>query len=118
MGEHCFAAMDAVYEMYPYLQHLDFEDRLVFFNGSGSEEETFRLDLGRVGEVAEVWLDGKKLGQRIIPPYRFEFTAKPGAQLKLCVVTTSHLGYAQQDGFSAYLGFDPVGLLGPVALEG
>ncbi len=41
MGEHCFAAMDAVYEMYPYLQHLDFEDRLVFFNGSGSEEETF-----------------------------------------------------------------------------
>ena len=86
--------------------------------GTGSEEETFRLDLGRVGEVAEVWLDGKKLGQRIIPPYRFEFAAKPGAQLKLCVVTTSHLGFAQQDGFSAYLGFDPVGLLGPVALEG
>jgi hypothetical protein len=86
--------------------------------GTGSEEETFRLDLGRVGEVAEVWLDGKKLGQRIIPPYRFEFAAKPGTQLKLCVVTTSHLGYAQQDGFSAYLGFDPVGLLGPVALEG
>ena len=86
--------------------------------GTGSEERTFRLDLGRVGEVAYVWVNGEKLGERIVPPYRFAFNAKPGEKVKLCVVTTSHLGYEQQDGFSAYLAFDPVGLLGPVVLEG
>ena len=86
--------------------------------GTDSGEKSFRLDLGRVGEVAEVWLDGKKLGQQINPPYRFEFGARSGQQVKLCVVTTSHLGYAQQDIFSSYLSFEPVGLLGPVTLEG
>ena len=86
--------------------------------GVGGEAREYRLDLGRVGEVAYVWVNGKKLSQRIIPPYRFTFAAKPGERMKLCVVTTSHLGYQQQDSFSAYLSFDPVGLLGPVELEG
>ena len=85
--------------------------------GEGEEKE-YRLDLGWVGEVAYVWVDGKKLGERVIPPYRFAFNAKPGETVKLCVVTTSHLGYEQQDQFSAFLAFDPVGLLGPVELEG
>ena len=65
-----------------------------------------------------VWVDGQAAGERIIPPYRFTFTAIPGQKVNLCVVTTSHLGYAQQDLFSAYVPFEPVGLLGPVVLEG
>lgn len=79
--------------------------------------KAYRLNLGRVGEVAYVWVNGAEVGERIIPPYRFCFEAMPGEKVKLCVVTTSHLGYAQQDSFSAYLSFDPVGLLGPVTLE-
>ena len=86
--------------------------------GEGDESQEYGLDLGQVGEVAYVWADGKKAGERIIPPYRFTFTAVPGQTVKLCVVTTSHLGYAQQDAFSAYVRFEPVGLLGPVTLEG
>ena len=126
-GEECPAAFDEeqqvtklyniVREKKQFAGYVRYETELAV-PGTGSEERNFRLDLGRVGEVAEVWLDGRKLGQRINPPYRFEFAAVPGQQVKLCVVTTSHLGYAQQDGFSAYLSFDPVGLIGPVTLEG
>ena len=86
--------------------------------GEGGEKKEYRLNLGRVGEVAYVWINGEKAGERIIPPYDFRFTAIPGETVKLCVVTTSHLGYEQQDYFSAYLAFEPVGLLGPVTLEG
>ncbi len=38
------------------------------------------LDLGRVREVADVWLNGRHLGERCVPPYRYEVTGvlKPG----------------------------------------
>jgi hypothetical protein len=85
--------------------------------GKGMDRREYGLDLGQVGEVAYVWVDGQKAGERIIPPYRFRFTAIPGQKVKLCVVTTSHLGYAVQDHFSSYMPFEPVGMLGPVALE-
>jgi len=86
--------------------------------GEGMDRREYGLDLGQVGEVAYVWVDGQSAGERIIPPYRFRFTAIPGQKVKLCVVTTSHLGYAMQDHFSAYVPFEPVGLMGPVVLEG
>ena len=86
--------------------------------GQGMDRREYGLDLGRVGEVAYVWVDGQAAGERIIPPYRFRFTAIPGKTVKLCVVTTSHLGYEQQDYFSSYVPFEPVGLLGPVTVEG
>lgn len=84
--------------------------------GTDSEAQKYRLDLGRVGEVAYLWVNGEKLGEKIVPPYCFEFTAMPGEKISVCVVTTSHLGYEMQDCFSAYLSFEPVGLLGPVTL--
>ena len=78
-------------------------------------ESKYLLDLGQVGEVCWVWADGKPLGDAIIPPYRFPFSGE--GKIHLTVVTTSHLGYAKQDGFSAFLTFEPVGLLGPVKIR-
>ena len=46
--------------------------------GEGMDRREYGLDLGQVGEVAYVWVDGQKAGERIIPPYRFRFTAIPG----------------------------------------
>jgi len=86
--------------------------------GEGMDRREYGLDLGQVGEVAYVWVDGQKAGERIIPPFRYRFTAIPGRKVKLCVVTTSHLGYAVQDHFSSFVPFEPVGLLGPVTVEG
>ena len=68
-----------------------------------------------MGEVCWVWADGKPLGDAIIPPSRFPLSGE--GTVHLTVVTTSHLGYAVQDVFSAYLSFEPVGLLGPVMLK-
>ena len=34
------------------------------------------LDLGAVGVAAEVWLNGKKLGERAWKPFRFEMSGK------------------------------------------
>ena len=70
------------------------------------------LDLGQVGETCWVWIDGERVGERIAPPYRFPISAE--GKVRLTVVTTSHLGYVKQDKFSAYLPFEPVGLLGPI----
>lgn len=38
------------------------------------------LDLGSVREVADLWLNGQHLGERAVPPYRYEITGllKPG----------------------------------------
>ncbi len=75
---------------------------------------TYTLDLGQVGEIAWAFADGKYLGEAIVPPYRF--TVSGDKEIRLTVVTASHLGYRMQDRFSAYLTFEPVGLLGPVKL--
>jgi len=77
-------------------------------------EGKYLLDLGEVGESAWVWIDGRLVGDGFVPPYRFPIRGE--GTLRLTVVTASHRGYAEQDSFSAYLPFEPVGLLGPVRL--
>lgn len=73
------------------------------------------IDLGYVGETADVWVNGKYIGGRIIPPYRFYADTRQGRN-NITVVTTSHLAYAKRDGFSSFLTMYPVGLLGPVKI--
>lgn len=66
-----------------WTQHADPE--LAIFSGTGTYHQTFRidpgflnanktyaLDLGEVGMVATVYLNGQEVGTRIFPPYRFE----------------------------------------------
>ena len=79
------------------------------------EAGVYTLDLGQVGEACWVFADGKAVGDAIVPPYRF--TAAGEGTVQLTVVTVSHLGYAMQDRFSAFLTFEPVGLLGPVEIR-
>ncbi|MBQ7900434.1 MAG: hypothetical protein IJ365_00540 [Clostridia bacterium] len=76
------------------------------------------IDLGFVGEVAELYLNGKHIGTRQIPPYRFDISADDiGDKNMLTVVVANHNGYAVRDGFSSFLLFEPSGLLGPVTVH-
>ena len=78
------------------------------------------LDLGYVGETAELSVNGTSCGSLIVPPYRFEVTdcIKNGLN-DITVIVSNHLGYEQRDLCSKYLLMEPSGLLGPVAvLEG
>lgn len=76
------------------------------------------LDFGRVGETAQVFLNGMPIGERIAPPYRFDASGviKRGTN-ELCVVVTNHLGYEQRDLCAKYLVMEPSGLLGPIEIR-
>ncbi len=76
------------------------------------------LDLGTVGETAEVFLNGKPAGVCITPPYRFDISdlARNGDN-NLEVLVTNTLGYRIHDMFSKFLMLPPTGLLGPITVE-
>ena len=77
----------------------------------------YLLDLGRVGEAAEVFVNGESTGIRIVPPYVFDIsTVKPGTN-KLTVIVSNNSGHRERDDFSRYLHFEPSGLLGPIVLK-
>lgn len=76
------------------------------------------LDLGYVGEAAKVYLNGKYIGSKQIPPYRFEISKEDiSEENTLTVIVSNHNGYAVRDPFSKYLLFEPSGLIGPVTIR-
>jgi hypothetical protein len=104
-------------------------DALPHFSGHMQYETTLQmknllegmhvvLDLGYVGESATVIVNGTRVGDAIIPPYRFDVTeALTEGQNNIVVEVTNHYGWNMRDGFSKYLAFEPSGLLGPVTVE-
>lgn len=76
------------------------------------------LDLGDVGETAEVFLNGHPLGVRLFPPYRFDLSGvEHNGVCELSVLVTNTLGHRIHDGFSKFLMLPPCGILGPVTVE-
>lgn len=76
------------------------------------------LDLGRVYETAEVFLNGRSLGLRFCPPYRFDAGGcLHQGKNRLSVEVRNHLAYEIRDEFSAYLPLEPIGLLGPITIR-
>ena len=77
--------------------------------------EAMGLDLGLVGECANVWLDGQALGLRIAQPYCYQVVIPAGTHC-LTVEVSNSLVHEQPDKFSRYLQIPPSGLLGPIRL--
>ena len=88
------------------------------FDYDDDEPSRYLLDLGQVGETAEVYLNGTYVGERIAPPYRFDVSGvlKRGKN-ELTVIVTNHLAYEQRDLCSKYLVLEPSGLLGPIEIR-
>ena len=76
------------------------------------------LDLGQVGEVAEVWLNGTSLGVRINAPYKFSLLpALRKGENELEVRVVGNLAHRRNsDRFSRYVQVPPTGILGDIAL--
>ena len=73
------------------------------------------LDLGSVGQTAEVKVNGKPAGVRIYAPYRFDITdlvCDGENELEITVANTCV--FEQRDIFSKFMLIRPSGLLGPV----
>lgn len=77
------------------------------------------LDLGNVGEIAELHVNDKLVDYRIAKPFSFtdiEPYFKSG-QNEIEVIVTNNLGIQQQDYLSQFIALKPAGLLGPVYLN-
>jgi hypothetical protein len=72
------------------------------------------LDLGKVYEVAEVWLNGRSIGVSWYPPYRLDITGylKPGKNELRVDVANILKNYLTKQEYS-----HPSGLLGPVKIR-
>lgn len=82
------------------------------------EEAYQALDLGDVGETAQVWINGHYLGTRINAPYRFRLEdalVKGKNELEIRVLSNS--AHAKREPFTVYLQVPPTGVLGPITLE-
>ena len=80
---------------------------------------TLALDLGRVGQIAELSVNGTPLGIRVTPPYRFDVTdvLREGDN-RVTVTVSGTLASKVRDRFSFWLPLSPSGLLGGLCLLG
>ena len=82
-----------------------------------AEKGSYVLDLGYVGEIAEINVNGKNLGSRVYPPYAFDISeALINGDNKLEITVTNSNVFALKDQFSGYIRIEPSGLLGPLKL--
>ena len=88
------------------------------FNFTDKDDGEKILDLGYVGETAEVEINGKPVGTKISPPYRFNITGftKPGENA-VRVTVSNNLAYRLKDYYSRYLLMDKSGIIGPVSIK-
>lgn len=99
-------------------------DRKPYFCGEIIYEAEFEcdknyriLDLGEVGETAQVWLNDIYIGSRINAPYRFDISnSLKDKTNKLKVRVCSNTGHKYRDGFSGYMYAPPTGIIGPISV--
>jgi hypothetical protein len=73
------------------------------------------LDLGTVGQTAEVKINGKHVGTRIFAPYRFDISdAIEEGENTVEITVANTCVHEQRDIFSRFMLIKPSGLLGPV----
>ncbi|MGI5856100.1 MAG: glycosyl hydrolase [Candidatus Merdivicinus sp.] len=77
------------------------------------------MDLGRVGETAQLWVNGVCCGARVSAPFRFCLDGKlVKGENRIRIEVRNNLAYRERDHLSQYLPLPPTGLLGPVKLSG
>ena len=75
------------------------------------------LDLGQVGEVAQVYVNDKLVGTRINAPYKFSLKdALCQGENKLKIIVKSNLAHRRRDDLSFYMQIPPTGIIGDISL--
>ncbi len=81
------------------------------------EIKDYVLDLGKVGQVASVRLNGEDIGLRMCAPFRFDISkALIKGENKLEITVSNTLVYSERDPLSPSGVIPPSGLLGPIKL--
>lgn len=80
-------------------------------------EKRMLLDLGNVGETAELYINDAYVGSKQFPPYSFDISEYvTEGKNHMRIIVSNHNGYERRDRFSKFLLFEPSGLLGPVKI--
>ncbi|MBQ3955997.1 MAG: glycosyl transferase family 2 [Clostridia bacterium] len=80
------------------------------------KRESLALDLGEVGQTARLILNGKDLGERVCPPFRYDLTeALRDGENELVIEVSNTLANAVRDNFSMFMAIPASGLIGPVS---
>ena len=95
----------------------DFSGKMQYTFSFEADGRDALLDLGRVGEVASLTLNGQYVGIRICAPYTFDVSGllKKGTNTATVTVANS-LVWQHRDSFSRFLAIPPSGLLGDITL--
>ena len=92
-----------------------FSGRIRYTAAFEGRRESLALDLGEVGQTARLWLNGRDLGVRVCPPYRYDLTdALRDGENELVIEVSNTLANTVRDGFSAFMAIPATGLLGPL----
>ena len=82
-----------------------------------SEKKAGYIDLGTVGELAEVTVNGASCGQLVAPPFRFRVAeAWKDGENTVEILIATNCGYRKKNPDSKSMALNPMGLLGPVKL--
>lgn len=73
------------------------------------------IDLGEVGEVAQLWLNDNDCGIKICPPYRFKVKLQNGSN-HLKVIVANNSAYRERDKYSRFIMLKPSGIIGPIKI--
>ena len=105
--------MTGRYEKPDFSGHMKYE-----FTLDVPEIGNYTLDLGYVGEMAELFVNGESSGVRFGPPYRFEIGKfLVSGENQVVVDVANHYGFEKKDVFSKFIMFEPSGMMGPVVLK-
>ncbi|MBQ9921545.1 MAG: hypothetical protein IJO52_05120 [Clostridia bacterium] len=81
----------------------------------GDADKIKVIDLGTVGETAELYINGEKIGSEIASPFRFNVAGKlTNGENRLTIDVMNNVAYSKPEYLSRYIPFPPGGLIGPV----
>jgi hypothetical protein len=111
------------YKTFPSLKNITAPDEMPNFTGNIRYTACLTLDpslhrvldLGAVGQTAEVRINGIHVGTRIFAPYRFDISkAIRKGENRIEITVTNTCVHSQRDPLSRFMLIKPSGLLGPV----
>jgi len=93
----------------------DFSGRIRYTSTFNRPEGIAGIDLGTVGQTAHLWCNGKDLGVRVCPPYRYDLAdALDEGENTLVIEVSNTLANVIRDRFSDYLPIPASGLTGGI----
>ena len=107
---------DALFSLTAADRDPGFSGRIRYTARFEGKRESLALDLGEVGQTARLIINGKDLGERVCPPFRYDLTeALRDGENELVIEVSNTLANAVRDNFSMFMAIPASGLIGPVS---